>query len=979
MAGEDIASAFVYTMQLTATSRLCGIVTADFQTYLPLETAEVHANIVDVSAVVTITQQFWQYSPAKLERAKYVFPVPARAAVCGFEMTAGDGTVIVAVAKEKEEAKREHEEAISRGYLTGLVEHVTDDVFTMSLGALPAEEMLQTRITYVMDLMDDNAPDQVRLQVPTYIGMRYGTLPEGMKGALQLPQHRIRISADVRMTSNVRNVTSPTHPTLVVSDNSAASRNARYVSPDFLKEDFVLSITADGLDAPRCFAQRAKNGSTAMQLTVVPKLDMPRIPTQEYIFLVDRSGSMTGDRIETAKRALLMLLRALPTQGTHLNIFSFGTTHSSLWPRSVPYDQSSLNTSTQYVDGMLADYGGTEICAAIKGALESRNTTVPTSCFLLTDGETWDLDSTVATVKQAVENAGAGAPLSSAMCEGIAQAGNGICLMSTTTESIVGKCSRLVRASSTYILKNVSVDWGVHGHVDEAKGKGEPERRIVRQAPAEIPLIYPGNRFILFALIDDEKFMPPNEIVVRALQDGHGEAIRFSVPVQLVDLSPDHPHPQLIPTLAARRAILDLQLNAPPDSLPSTKEAIINLGVEYQLASKYTSFVAVDQRSNAEVKDRVDSEVTSALFSSRGSPTRSRLRSFAYRSARSRSRSPARTRYSRSRSPSFSPPARSRSRSPSSRPLPRCSRFRSRCSRSPSVEILQSRGRSRTLSSSSPSPSPGRALTSYPQPVSAQEATYSPAISVYSSPPQPVCVVSGRARSRSPSPTRIIVRQDPRRLSRSPPVLDMSTPSARYLPFPPSRPTIVHTVPHTLPVVVQPQPEIMTRVHAHRCRSPSPSPSLCSEDSISEPQCIIVSAGSRRSRSRSPSRACVRIPSPSPINRSVLAAEISHETSIEDKLLALVCMQSFDGSFTPTPRLEAIIGRDCLDDAKDILVDATVWTTVLAVAFLKKHMQDQPELLELLESLVEKAADFVSQTADVGFEALLSRAQSIVV
>ena len=80
-----------------------------------------------MSALVIITQHFWQYSLSGLERAKYVLPVPSRAAVCGFEMVAADGTVITAVVKEKEEAKREHQAAIRQGRMTGLVEHVTDD------------------------------------------------------------------------------------------------------------------------------------------------------------------------------------------------------------------------------------------------------------------------------------------------------------------------------------------------------------------------------------------------------------------------------------------------------------------------------------------------------------------------------------------------------------------------------------------------------------------------------------------------------------------------------------------------------------------------------------------------------------------------------------------------------------------------------------------------------------------------------------
>lgn len=167
-----------------AVVRPCGIWCAQPEAndvYLPLERAEVHAEIIDggpvspsfpciadrnasVSAIITITQHFLHYAPNAVERAKYVFPVPARSAVCAFKMTAPDGTVIAAVAKEKDQAKREHENAISQGFTTALVEHVSDDselrvfspacpfahrtiVFSISLGALPAQQSITTEIT----------------------------------------------------------------------------------------------------------------------------------------------------------------------------------------------------------------------------------------------------------------------------------------------------------------------------------------------------------------------------------------------------------------------------------------------------------------------------------------------------------------------------------------------------------------------------------------------------------------------------------------------------------------------------------------------------------------------------------------------------------------------------------------------------------------------------------------------------------------
>lgn len=255
--------------------------------------------------------------------------------------------------------------------------------------------------------MEDDISDQVRLQLPMCIGMRFGYIPPGMQDARPIHPDCITISVDIRMQGTVKKINSPTHLTVLVSDPELADgiRSVRHTSPDFMVRDFVLLIAAEGLDAPRCFAQRASNGTLAMQLSVVPKFDLPPIPRQEYIFLVDRSGSMGGQRIETAKRSLMLLLRALPSHGTWFNLFSFGSVSDSLWSCSVEYGEQSINHAvrsmiscinyqkltlrlqTQHIDGMTANYGGTEIQGALEHVLRTRKTDLPSAIFVLTDGE----------------------------------------------------------------------------------------------------------------------------------------------------------------------------------------------------------------------------------------------------------------------------------------------------------------------------------------------------------------------------------------------------------------------------------------------------------------------------------------------------------------------------------------------------------------------------------------------------------------
>jgi uncharacterized protein with von Willebrand factor type A (vWA) domain len=58
----------------------------------------------------------------------------------------------------------------------------------------------------------------------------------------------------------------------------------------------------------------------------------------EYIFLLDRSGSMSGNRMEKAKSALILFLKSLP-EDTYFNIVSFGNNSKNI------FDKSKKNTN----------------------------------------------------------------------------------------------------------------------------------------------------------------------------------------------------------------------------------------------------------------------------------------------------------------------------------------------------------------------------------------------------------------------------------------------------------------------------------------------------------------------------------------------------------------------------------------------------------------------------------------------------------
>ncbi|KAJ2933576.1 hypothetical protein H1R20_g3512, partial [Candolleomyces eurysporus] len=369
---------------------------------VPLEEVKVKVWIADVTARITLTQRFYNATPNRTGRAKYCFPVPASAAICAFQFKSSDGRILRGECKEKDLAQEQYEAAVASGQMAGLLEYVTDDIFTISVGHIPAYTVVETHLAYVMTLYTGDYMDQVRFQLPYYVGQRYGIPPEGLASAIQpaLGRTRVSITVDIQMSGRIESTLSPSHPEIEptpydthLGRPSRRRTTVRYQSNSYLERDFILLIRAKDLDKPRCFVEVRKDAqhrypdSLALQLTLVPRTKLPPIRSQRYLFLVDRSGSMSQDyRIETAKSTLILLLKMIPESST-FNIFSFGNDCFAWRPQSELYTKYTVQEATSYVEGFDAELGGTEIRSALAKVFATSPPDVPTVLFVLTDGE----------------------------------------------------------------------------------------------------------------------------------------------------------------------------------------------------------------------------------------------------------------------------------------------------------------------------------------------------------------------------------------------------------------------------------------------------------------------------------------------------------------------------------------------------------------------------------------------------------------
>lgn len=67
------------------------------------------------------------------------------------------------------------------------------------------------------------------------------------------------------------------------------------------------------------------------------------------------------------------------------------------------------------------------------------------------------------------------------------------------------------------------------------------------------------------------------------------------------------------------------------------------------------------------------------------------------------------------------------------------------------------------------------------------------------------------------------------------------------------------------------------------------------------------------------------------------------------------------------------MGEDILNKAADFRVDTTIWATALAVAFLKKHLGNQPDLLA---GLLDKTTEFAQ--GEARFDSLVRSALALM-
>ncbi|KAI8517895.1 von Willebrand factor A domain-containing protein 5A [Branchiostoma belcheri] len=343
-----------------------------------------------------------------------------------------------------------------------------------------------------------------------------------------------------------------------------------------------------------------------VMLTFVPDLSREDLITTcgEFIFILDRSGSMSGSKIKNAQETLLLFLKSLPV-GCYFNIVGFGSSYKTLFNNSKQYDNKSLKTACKELKEMEADLGGTEILQPLQfvykqPAIEGH----PRQLFLLTDGEVWDTQACVREVAKHADSArcfsvGIGEGASTALVKGVARAGRGKAEFVSGTDRLQTKVMRLLSCALQPTVTGVGLTWQL------------PDGVTAVPIPSTPPPIFSGDRFIMYAQLQGQLPVAGTEGSVtlsgQLLQEEIKHTLNLTLQPQDQEMpsAEDSHDPKHLHRLAAKTLVKELEVNLEKDGddtgsdgdetvSDSAKKPIVDLSVAANVVSKFTSFIGVD-------------------------------------------------------------------------------------------------------------------------------------------------------------------------------------------------------------------------------------------------------------------------------------------------------------------------------------------------------------------------------------------------
>ncbi len=550
-----------------------------------VEMSYVDANIDirDQAATTSLTITLRNTTPRPQE-AQLLLPVPNGASVSRFRL---EGLPDEGVAKMLpiDEARRIYEDIVRRTRDPGLVEFVGMGLIRTSVFPVPAGGSQVLELTY-------------ESVIPADAGRVDYILPRS--SSLEATGVEWGIRATLRHRSGLGAIYSPSHELGIerAGDDLATVKVLTPESPGAFRMSFLIAPDDEPAASIIAYPDADGVGGYFMLLAGVPDHanDRPAIK-REVTLVLDRSGSMRGEKLEQAKAAALQIIEAM-NEGELFNIIDYSDSIESFAERPIEQNSKSVAAARVYLESIKA-VGGTNIHDAMLEALRPRPAegVLPMVLFL-TDGLPTVGERRESAIRDAVKDAnvherrifsfGVGHDVNTPLLSAMSLTSRGAPTFVAPGEDVEVKVGQVFRRLAGPVLASPELA--------AAGPDGEPAPGVLRDVlPATLPDVFEGDQLIAVGRYEND-----TNLTFKLSGNYMGKTRVFNFAFDAGSASAKHAY---VPRLWAGRKIGVLleeirQAGADgvshSDHLQELTDEVVRLSQEWGILTEYTAWLAAE-------------------------------------------------------------------------------------------------------------------------------------------------------------------------------------------------------------------------------------------------------------------------------------------------------------------------------------------------------------------------------------------------
>ena len=538
---------------------------------LAIQYHHVQVTIQDQVAVTRVDQVFRNDNDWTVE-GTYIFPIPPGSVVTSFTLWM-NGEPVEGRVLSAEEARATYEEIVRTMRDPALLEYVDRGAVQASIFPIPAGSESRVQLEYTQVLPAENGLIHYRYPLNTE---RFSTEP----------LEDVSVSVEVHSADPVRAVYSPSHEISVSRDGDydfTAGYEESNVTPntDF---DLYYSVASSeiGLNLITFRDPESDDPDGFFLLLAAPsvEVDPEQRIAKDVMIVLDRSGSMEGEKIRQPIEAVRYILRHLQSED-RFNVIAFSTGLDSYASSLRPASEAA--EAERWVNGISAG-GSTDINRALLEAVAQLGSARPSDLIFLTDGlPTEGVTDTQSILENLQEEApssvrlfafGVGYDVDTFLLDSLAQAHHGTTTYVSPDQAIDESVSAFFSRISTPVLTDLEMDFGDVTPYD--------------LFPEPLPDLFAGSQLVLVGRYHEAG---GGTITLSGMVEGERQTFVY----------PDHSFrasggPDFLPRLWATRKIghlLDqIRLEGAEQELI---EQVVRLSIRYGIVTPYTSYLVTEE------------------------------------------------------------------------------------------------------------------------------------------------------------------------------------------------------------------------------------------------------------------------------------------------------------------------------------------------------------------------------------------------